>query len=139
MQGFFENVGKLVTEKSRQAVSRASDLTELASIKNEISSLEKSIRANYEAIGELYYEVDGKDPHNLFAVRCQSITEMQERIAELERLAEGVKNRSVSPDMSQAESVAGVLNQPEQFTAEGNEPTKTTATWDDILPENNDF
>lgn len=111
MAGFFENVGKLVTEKSKQAVNKASDLTELASIKNEVSSLEKEIRNNYELIGKRYYEVDGKDPHELFKKQCDDITSMQERIAELGRLAESIKKRSASSEV-QAEdnSSSGVSN-----------------------------
>ena len=134
MSGFLENVGKIVTEKSRQAVNKASDLTELASIKNEIGSLEKSIKANYEAIGRLYYDVDGKDPHELFKLRCDSITESKERIAELERLSERIKSRSESPDKVQ-EGVSGVVLQPEG----GSVSMQPATAWDDFASENNDF
>lgn len=131
MSGFLENVGKIVTEKSRQAVNKASDLTELASIKNEISGLEKTIRTNYEAIGKLYYEVDGKDPHEFFKVQCDAISEMKERIAELERLSERIKNRSGSPEkpqeeVAEAQSFDGVVPQ-------------TDVKWDDFVPQENDF
>lgn len=135
MAGFLENVGKIVTEKSRQAVNKASDLTELASIKNEISGLEKDIRANYEAIGKLYYEVDGKEPHELFKEQCASISATQERIAELERLSERIKNRSESPDKAKDEVVVEqTANSTDGVVFDGEVPS-----WDAFEPKNNDF
>lgn len=126
MSGFLENVGKIVTEKSRQAVNKASDLTELASIRNEISGLEKDIRTNYEAIGKLYYEVDGKDPHEFFKAHCDSISLAKERITELERLSERIKNRSESPEKVQDE-VSGVV------------PDGAASDWQAFVPKNDDF
>lgn len=120
MAGFFENVGKLVTEKSKQAVNKASDLTELASIKNEVSSLEKEIRNNYEWIGKRYYEVDGKDPHELFKKQCDDITSMQERIAELGRLAESIKKRSASSESQEEAEASGVAKDGAWFESQQN-------------------
>lgn len=88
-----EKIGDTITDKGKEAVDKAKDMAEIASLKSQISTCEDVIRKNYTEIGKLYYEQYGDMPEEPFAKACQSIknamngvNELQARIRELKGL-----------------------------------------------------
>ena len=87
-RAFSENAAEKAKQISGTAAEKAGDLAEVAKIKYEISGYNTDIKRKYEQIGVTVYEglVNGSDCQEEIAEYCRQITELKEKIADLEKL-----------------------------------------------------
>lgn len=89
---FFGKLGESISDKSKIAMDKAKELTEIARLKSQISTCQEVIKTNYLEIGKLYYEKYGAAPEQDFAKACGAIEnakvgqgELQKKIQELHK------------------------------------------------------
>ena len=83
-----ENAAEKAKQISSTAVEKAGDLAETAKIKRKISVYNADIKRKYEQIGLSVYEglENGTECEERIAKFCQEITDLKEKIADLEKL-----------------------------------------------------
>ena len=87
-RAFSENAAEKAKKISGTAAEKAGDLAETAKIKYEISGYNTDIKRKYEQIGVTVYDglINGGDCQEEIAEYCRQITELKEKIADLEKL-----------------------------------------------------
>ncbi len=87
-RAFSENAAEKAKQISGTAAEKAGDLAETAKIKYEISGYNTDIKRKYEQIGVTVYDglINGGDCQEEIAEYCRQITELKEKIADLEKL-----------------------------------------------------
>ena len=87
-RAFSENAAEKAKQISNTAAEKAGDLAETAKIKREISGYNTDIKRKYEQIGITVYDglANGTDCEENIAKYCQEITDLKEKIADLEKL-----------------------------------------------------
>ena len=82
--GFFDNLGKNIQEKGKAVAKATKDMTEIMSLKSQISSEKSSIQTNYQKLGEIAYTNNWNVAEDVYGPLFASIKASEEKIAGLE-------------------------------------------------------
>ncbi len=77
---FFDEIGKKITNVSKDATQKAKDLTEITKLNMQNSKEEDNIRNVYGQMGKMYFELFADSPDERFAGFCNSIKESLKKI-----------------------------------------------------------
>lgn len=88
---FFEKVGATISTKGHEAVDKVKEMTEIASLKSQISACEEIIKKNYQEIGKLYYEQYAEQEDAPYEKQCNAVKNAERGIRELERKIQELK------------------------------------------------
>ena len=105
---FFNNLGKTLSEKSRDAAKKAKDMADIVRINGQISAEEDKVLKSYQAIGKAYYELHRQDEDDPFAGHFMEIEEAEAKIAQYKAEVQKLKGSSVCPSCG-AEVKMGTL------------------------------
>lgn len=94
---FFEKLTDAVTNTGAAVGNKAKELTEIAKIKNEITTQERKIKEEYEKIGKLYVEHYADNAEELFIDSISKITLYQKTIEKKKLELNEVKKVKVCP------------------------------------------
>lgn len=78
--GFFEDIGKSITDASQSAVQKGKDIADVAKYNSQISDEEKKVAGLYEQLGRKYVELYGESPDDSFKEYVDSIKQSEEAI-----------------------------------------------------------
>lgn len=82
---FFDNLGKTITTKSKEAAKKAKDITESLQLKSQISTEKNSIQDVYTQIGRKFYEENQSTADDSYIEFFEKIRLSFEKIAQLEK------------------------------------------------------
>ena len=89
---FFDEIGKTLADKSREAAKKAKDVAEILQLKAQISTEKSKTKELYASIGVLYFKKhrdDENDEYQMFFPEIEKtlahIAEMEERVKKLEK------------------------------------------------------
>ena len=77
-----------ISDKAKEAVDIAREMSEVASLKRRIATCEAVIKKNYMEIGRLYYEKFADTEDNAFTKQCKAIYNAEKAIEALNREVE---------------------------------------------------
>lgn len=80
-----ENIGKSIAEKSKEAAKKAKDLTEVMSLKAQISTEKNMIQDLYTRIGKKYFDENKYGQHEEYAEFFDKIQTGLDKVALLEQ------------------------------------------------------
>jgi len=86
-----EKLGDTISTKGKEAVDKAKELAEIASLKSQIATCEEVIKKNYMEIGRIYYEQYGDMPEAPFEKACRSIKNAKCGVEELQSQIKDIK------------------------------------------------
>ena len=89
---FFDEIGKTLADKSREAAKKAKDVAEILQLKAQISTEKSKTKELYASIGVLYFKKhrdDENDEYQMFFPEIEKtlahIAELEERVKKLEK------------------------------------------------------
>lgn len=93
MQDFFNRAGKMAKDTAGKAADKAGDIVEIGKLKAKITSAKSDISAKQKKIGEYYFQqyMEGAAVDAAVGGMCEDIKEQLERIEELEKKIQDVK------------------------------------------------
>lgn len=104
---FFEDLGNTLSAKGKEVAAKAKEMSEVVSLKNQVSTKEKAMNQAYMDIGKKYYEsVSGQDGTGNFTAEFATIAEAQMAIADLKKQIQDIKGVQLC-DSCGAENEAG--------------------------------
>lgn len=77
---FFDDLGKLISEKGHHVVNKTKELTEITKLSARISDLQRKNDNIYRIIGKMYVDNFGSNPEHMFKDAIHSIMENQKKI-----------------------------------------------------------
>lgn len=86
-----------ISQSSQNVLNKAKDLSEITSIKSKISDEQRVLLNNLAQLGELYYQNNKENPDENLKQLCGIITENKNKINELNKEIEKLKNSSLCP------------------------------------------
>lgn len=89
--GFFDDLGKRVTDAGQRAVQKTQELSEVSRINSLISQNESKINNTYYQIGKLYVSIHGNDGEEEFAGMLATVAELELQNAEFKKQIQDVK------------------------------------------------
>ncbi len=95
--GFFDDLGKTLSQAGQSMADKAKEMSEVASIKSQISAEQKNISECYSRIGEQYYNAHKDDENNEFADMVNAIKASLAKIEQLNEDIRKVKNIKLCP------------------------------------------
>lgn len=90
--GFFDDIGKKISETSQGAVQKAKEIADVTKLNSQVSDEQNAIRNAYSQIGEKYYATYAESPLPEFVQLCEGIAASVEKINELNKEIARVKN-----------------------------------------------
>ncbi len=105
---FFNNLGKTLSEKSRDAAKKAKDMADIVRINGQITAEEDKIAKAYQTIGKAYYEMNKQNEKDEFAGYFMEIEEAEAKVAQYKAEVQKLKGISVCPNCG-AEVKMGTL------------------------------
>lgn len=81
---FFDELGRTISDKSREAAKKAKELTEVMQLKNQINGEKSRITEAYASIGKAYYEEHSGELDERFLDACVAIRNSMTAIETLE-------------------------------------------------------
>ena len=82
---FFEDLSKTISEKGKEAVNKARDLTDVIKLKTQLAGEKNKLNETFQMIGRQYYETyKGKEPDEAFQSAFLSVEASKKRISSLE-------------------------------------------------------
>ena len=88
---FIEKVSGTVTTKGKQAVDKAKEMAEIASLKSQIAACEEVIQKNYMEIGKLFMEKYQDTENAPFEKQRKAILNARAGVEDLERKIREIK------------------------------------------------
>lgn len=82
--GFFDNLGKNIQEKGKAVAKATKDMTEVMSLKSQISSEKSNIQTNYQKLGEIAYANNWDVAEDVYGPLFEAIKASKDKIASLE-------------------------------------------------------
>lgn len=89
---FFDELGKVISDKGKEAAQKAREVTDLLQLKAQVSSERAKARERYAAMGKAFYEQQPEEAKTQFPslfdevqTILDGITVLEERIRELEK------------------------------------------------------
>ena len=82
--GFFDNLGKNIQEKGKAVAKATKDMTEVMSLKSQISSEKSNIQTNYQKLGEIAYTNNWDVAEDVYGPLFAAIKASKDKIASLE-------------------------------------------------------
>lgn len=86
-----EKVGTSIATKGKEAMDKAKELAEIASLRSQIATCEEVIKKNYLEIGKLYYEEYNDVPDAPFEKQCAAIRNARNGVLDLQARIEELK------------------------------------------------
>lgn len=81
----FEDLSKTISEKGKEAVNKARDLTDVIKLKTQLAGEKNKLNETFQMIGRQYYETyKGKEPDETFQSAFLSVEASKKRISSLE-------------------------------------------------------
>ena len=96
MMAFFDDLGKKLSTAAGAVADKTKELTEVAKLNNEISKSEKKVRNLYEEIGKILFEQEKYNTEGPVYQQCNAILAEQQRVLELTKKIEAIKNDGVT-------------------------------------------
>lgn len=81
---FFEEIGKTLADKSKEAAQKAKGVAEVLQLKAQISSENSKVKELYGAIGALYFKNNREEPADDYQMFFPEIEKSLAHIAEME-------------------------------------------------------
>lgn len=94
----FKEFTNKVSAKSAEAVQKAKDMAEIASINSQIKNEREGVKNAYIAIGKAVFDAECDNENSVHKEPIDSIKRKFEKIKEFERQIEEIKNRGVVVD-----------------------------------------
>lgn len=91
---FFDDLGKKLSTAAGAVADKTKELTETAKLNNEISKSEKKVRNLYEQIGKVMFEKEKYNTDSPVYQHCVNILAEQQKVLELTKKIEAIKNDS---------------------------------------------
>lgn len=108
MASFFNNLGKTISEKSKDATKKAKEMAEIVRLNGQINTEEDKLRKQYQAIGKAYFEAHKADEESVFTDNFREIEEAEAKIAQYKAEVTKLKGVGVCPNCG-AEIKLGTL------------------------------
>lgn len=89
--GFFDDLGKKVTDAGQKTLQKTKEMSEIVRINSMISDEEKKINNTYIQIGTLYVSKYNEDCKNELAVMVNNVLEAQQRIENFQKQIQDIK------------------------------------------------
>lgn len=89
--GFFDDLGKRVTDAGQKTVQKTREMSEVARINSLISQSESKINNLYYQIGKLYVSVHGNDCEEDFRGMVESVAELEQQISTFRNQIQDIK------------------------------------------------
>ena len=102
---FFDDIGKKLSTAAGAVADKTKELAEIAKLNNEISKSEKKVRNLYEEIGKLMFEQEKYKTDSPAYQHCVSILAEQQKVLELTKKIEAIKNDAAIVSAPVAETV----------------------------------
>lgn len=81
---FFDELGKVISDKSKEAANRVKDITGVLQLKSKLSAEKDKINKAYITLGKAYYDRHEGEPEEEFSDEFRTIQAGLEKIASLE-------------------------------------------------------
>ena len=81
---FFDELGKVISDKSKEAANRVKDITGVLQLKSKLSAEKDKMNKAYITLGKAYYDRHVSEPDEEFADEFRTIQTGLEKIASLE-------------------------------------------------------
>ena len=101
----FDDIGKKLSTAAGAVADKTKELTEVAKLNNAISKSEKKVRCLYEEIGKIFFEQEKYNTDGPVYQQCNAILAEQQKVLELTKKIEAIKNDGVTVSASAAPSV----------------------------------
>ncbi|MBR1738282.1 MAG: zinc ribbon domain-containing protein, partial [Firmicutes bacterium] len=105
--GFFDELGKKVTDMGQKTLQKTKDLSDTMKIRGMISDAEKRVESLYVEVGKLYVSRHSSDPEPGFEGFITNIAETEAKIKELTKQVQDLRGVQVCKNCG-AEIPAGV-------------------------------
>lgn len=92
--GFFDNLGKNIQEKGKAVAKATKDMTEVMSLKSQISSEKSNIQTNYQKLGEIAYTNSWDVAEDVYGPLFEAIKASKDKIASLENDIQRIEGSS---------------------------------------------
>ena len=92
--GFFDNLGKNIQEKGKAVAKATKDMTEVMSLKSQISSEKSNIQTNYQKLGEIAYTDNWDVAEDVYGPLFEAIKASKDKIASLENDIQRIEGSS---------------------------------------------
>lgn len=92
--GFFDNLGKNIQEKGKAVAKATKDMTEVMSLKSQISSEKSNIQTNYQKLGEIAYTNNWDVAEDVYGPLFEVIKASKDKIASLENDIQRIEGSS---------------------------------------------
>lgn len=92
--GFFDDLGKKVTDAGQKTMQKAQEMSEVARINSLISQNESKINNVYYQIGKLFVSIYGNDCREEFAGMVATVAELEQQNATYKKQIQDVKGYS---------------------------------------------
>ena len=89
--GFFDDLGKKVSDAGQRAVQKTQEISEVARINSLISQNESKINNTYYQIGKLYVSIHGNEGEEDFAGMVATVAELEQQNVEYKKKIQDVK------------------------------------------------
>lgn len=89
--GFFDDLGKKVTDAGQKTMQKAQEMSEVARINSLISQNESKINNVYYQIGKLFVSIYGNDCREEFVGMVATVTELEQQNATYKKQIPGCK------------------------------------------------
>lgn len=112
MSNFFDKLNAHLTNTGRTVSQKVKNSSDASKLMSDITTENKTIQANLNAIGKLYYDMCKDDPDEPFREMVEAIIRSEQRIAELQESIKIVRARE--PELVPIpESSPAYANQPQ--------------------------
>lgn len=88
---FWENLGETISVKGKEVAGKAKDVTDIVSLKGQITTCENTIIKNYKDIGKAYFEAHKDVEPSEYEEQMTAIRNAQNAIEELEKKIRKIK------------------------------------------------
>ncbi len=95
--GFFDDLGKKVSDAGQKTVQKTKDMSEIMRINSLISQTESKLNENYMQIGKLYVSVHGEEGEESFAQLVTAVKNMNMELASYRQQVQDLKGFQPCP------------------------------------------
>ena len=93
MGNFFDKLGVSLTNAGRTASQKVKNSTDASKLLSKISAENKSIQANFSAMGKIYYDLCKDDPDEAFRELVEAVKESEKKIEEWQEAVKIIRAR----------------------------------------------